>query len=131
MQDYCIEETSVWGDAYRAQTAKEVLRCGEKKQMLQTSYPFLDHYKFYAFKPKHQRGPAQESQTFLVSYVYVYDDYIGTREMEFIETLKKISLRFYKEHCMFRGKDAYRILILDTDVHLQRLVELLQTLRMD
>jgi hypothetical protein len=131
MQDFYIEETSVWGDAYRARTPEEVLRCGEKKQMLQTSYPFLDHYKFYALKPKHQRGPARESQTFLISYVYVYDDYIGMREMQFIETLEKMSLRFYKEKCMFRGKDAYRILILDTDVNIQIVLELLQTLRLD
>jgi hypothetical protein len=124
MNEYRIKETSVWGDSYRATTPAEVLRCGQKRQLLQTSYPFLDHFTIYAFKPKNQQGPVRESQTFIVSYVYVYDEYIGTRETEFINELTSMQLRFYKEPCLFRGKDAYKVFILDTDVDLQSVVEM-------
>jgi hypothetical protein len=125
MQRYVLKETSVWGDAYRATSAEEVLRCGGKQQLLHTSYPFIDHHTIYALKPAGQRGPARESQTCIVSYVYVYDEYIGTREEEFLEKLATLRLRFHKEPCLFRGKEAYRILLMDTEVELQILLELL------
>ena len=77
----------------------------------------------FAYKPKNQKGPAKEYQTFIVSYVYNYDEWIGNKEIEFIEDLKKIGLRFYKETCIFRTKKAYRILIMDKDVVLNNILK--------
>lgn len=126
MEKYRIQETSVWGDAYRAMTPEEVLRCGKKRELLQTaSHLFIDHYRIYALKPRGQRGPVRESQTFIVSHVYVYDEFIGTREAEFISQLSSIGLRFYKEPCLFRGKNAYTILIMDLDVDVEKVLPLL------
>jgi hypothetical protein len=122
MQRYVLKETSVWGDAYRATTAEEVLRCGGKQELLHTFYRFLDHSTLYALKPAGQRGPARESQTCIVSYVYVYDQ---EREQEFLEKLATLRLRFHKEPCLFRGKEAYRILLMDTEVDSQILLNLL------
>ncbi len=126
MESYIIKETSVWGDAYRATTPEEVLRCGEKREILQTSYPFIDHHTIYEFKSANQRGNTREGQTFIASYVYVYDEFIGTREAEFIKKLNSINLRFYKEPCMFREKEAYKILIMDTEVDLYSVLQLIQ-----
>jgi hypothetical protein len=126
MDNYSIQETTVWGDAYKANSPENILRCGTKNEILQTSYPFIDHYTIYALKSINQRGPAKESQTFIVSYVYIYDDYIGDREQEFIQKLNSIQLRFHKELCIFRGKAAYKILIMDTDVDLNTVLRLIQ-----
>lgn len=125
MEGYIIKETSIWGDTNRGTTPEEVLRRGEKRVLLLNSYLFIDHYTIYVFKPANQQGPDRESQTFIASYVYVYDEFIGTRETEFIKKLTSINLRFYKEPCMFRDKDAYKILIMDTDVDLNSVLRLI------
>ena len=125
MEGYIIKETTVWGDQYSAKTSTGITRCRKKCEILQ-AYPFIDHHTIYAFKPANQRGPARESQTFIVSYPYVYDDFIGDKETEFINNLTSINLRFYKEPCVFRGNDAYKILIMDTDVDLTSVLGLLQ-----
>jgi hypothetical protein len=124
MENYIIKETTVWGDHYRARTPTGVLRCIQKGKILQ-AYPIVDHHKVYVFKPSNQRGPARESQTFIVSYAYVYDEFIGDKETELVNTLTSINLRFYKEPCVFRGKNAYKILIMDTDVDLDTVLGLI------
>jgi hypothetical protein len=123
MENYVIKETTVWGDHYRARTTAGVLRCLQKHTIIQT-YPMIGHHTVYVFKPANQRGPARESQTCKVSYIY--DDYIGDKETELIHNLGSINLRLYKEPCMFRGKNAYKILIMDTDVDLHTVLGLLQ-----
>jgi hypothetical protein len=125
MEGYIIKETTVWGDDYRARTPASISRLIEKGK-IRKIYPFADHHKIYAFKPANQRGPVRESQTFIVSYVYIYDFFIGDKEIEFINKLTSINLRFYKEPCIFRGQDAYKILIMDTDVDLNSVLGLLQ-----
>ena len=124
MEEYVIKETSVWGDKYRARSPNGILRCLEKNKILQ-EYPFIEHYKIYSFKPSNQRGPTRESQTFIVSYPYNYDSFIGNKEIDFINKLTSIDLRFYKEKCLFKNKDAYRILVLDTDVDLNLVLNLI------
>lgn len=123
MENYIIKETTVWGDQYRVRNPACILRCIQKRKIVHT-YPIVDHHKVYVFKPANQRGPARESQTFIVSYVY--DDISGDNETEFISNLESIHLRFYKEPCVFRGKNAYKILIMDTDVDLHTVLGLLQ-----
>lgn len=125
MENFIIKETTVWGDHYKAKSPTQISRLTNKKQILQ-SRPFIDHYKIYAFKPAHQRGPARETQTFIVSYTYMYDNLSGNEEAEFIEKLTSIGLRFYKEQCVFNGKDSYRILIMDSDVILEEALRLLR-----
>jgi hypothetical protein len=122
MGDYIIKESSAWGWC-RGYSERTIL----KQRLLQTYYyPILDHYKKYAFKPSNQRGPARERQTFIVAYPFVYDNYIGSEETDFINYLQSIDLRFYKEKCTFRGHDAYRILIMDTEVDLDAVLVLLR-----
>jgi hypothetical protein len=118
MVDYIIKESSIWGWSC---CKRDSTRTIHKRRILQN----LDHYKRYAFKPSNQLGPAHERQTFIVSYQYVYD-YIESRETDFINQLHSIDLRFYKENCMFRGHDAYRILIMDTEVDLDAVLVLLR-----
>jgi len=124
MDDYVITETNVWGDYYKVKNPVNILRLHKKNDILH-SYPFVDHYKLYSFKPANQRGPAKESQTFILSYAYLYDSFIGDRETEFINQLNSINLRFYKERFIFREKDAYKILIMDTDVDLPSVLRIL------
>lgn len=116
MEQYIISNTSAWGWSRgfnpRMMQKLKVLQC----------YPFVDHYKTFALKPPNQRGPARQSQMFIVSYAYVYDEYIGTKETEFITMLESTGLRFHKEPCTFRGKNAYRIFVIDEDVELDSII---------
>jgi hypothetical protein len=123
--DYVIKKTSVWGDHYKSRSIHTKRRLYEKCKLLQPGYPIIDHYTIYAYKPKSQRGPPKESQTFIVSYAYNYDHFIENRETEFIHKVESIQLRFHKEPCIFREKDAYRILIMDTDVNLNEVLRLI------
>lgn len=128
MDNYVIKETTIWGNAgSEAKNFLTMLRLKDKKSILQksTSFPFVDHYTIYAYKPANQRGPAKDSQTFIVSYAYNYDSFIGDKEAKFIEKLTDIDLRFYKEKCLYSGHDAYKILILDTDVDLDKVLQFL------
>lgn len=127
METYKIKETTVWGDVYNAKSLQNIMRLTGKRDLIygEYRYPFLDHYKIYAFKPSSQRGPARESQTFIVSYTYNYDHFIGEKETKFISKLTTMNLRFYKEPCIFRGKNAYKILIMDTEVDLDRVLSLI------
>ena len=116
MDAYTITKTTVWGcsrgfNPITAQKLK-VLQC----------YPFIDHYGTFAFKPKNQRGPARQSQMFIVAHPYAYDDWIGTKEIEFVAMLESIGLRFHKEPFVYRGHSAYRLFIMDTDVELDRII---------
>tara|TARA_B100001013_G_C24545817_1_gene416582 strand:+ start:136 stop:516 length:381 start_codon:yes stop_codon:yes gene_type:complete len=122
--NFIIKKTSVWGDHYKSRNGNNKLRLMKKLKILQC-YPFINHYTKYAFKPKSQKGPAKESQTFILSYAYNYDNFIENKENEFINKLNNLNLRFYKERCMFREKDAYKILIMDTDIDLLTILQLL------
>jgi hypothetical protein len=124
MDGYVIKETSVWGDSYKARTPANIRRL-EEKCGIRHARPFIDHSKIYAFKPRGQRGPAKESQTFIVSYPYTYDE--PEQEATFIESLTAIGLRFHKEQCVFRGQDAYKILIMDEDVDLDMVLQMLES----
>ena len=122
--DYIIKQTSVWGHYYKAKSNLNRLRLMKKNKLIHSNgYPFIDHFKIYAFKPKSQKGPAKESQTFIISFAYNYDSFIGDKEIEFIDKLKDINLSFYKEKCVFSGKDAYKILIMDSDVNLNEVLK--------
>lgn len=126
MEDYVIKETSVWGDSYKAKNPVNIRRL-EEKCTIRQSYPFVDHSKIYAFKPRGQRGPAKESQTFIVAYPYVYDDRVTPeQENAFVTRLAAIGLRFHKDSRVFRGHAAYRILIMDTDVDLNVVLPMLE-----
>lgn len=87
-------------------------RLMKKNQLLtKGSHPFIDHYKIYAYKPRNQKGPAKEEQTFIVSYAYNY--YLLTDEPVFINRLNEIRLLFYKEKCLYKIHDAYKIIIYE------------------
>ena len=125
IDDYIVTQISVWGHHYKAKSNLNRLRLMQKRKLIYSSdgYPFIDHFKKYAFKPKSQKGPAKESQTFIISFAYNYDSFIGDKEIEFIDKLKNINLSFYKEKCVFKGKDAYKILIMDSDVNLNEVLK--------
>lgn len=118
-----VKETSVWGN-YRTAAGRDYLRVHNKRDILQNAYPFVDHYRTYVLKPTGQKGPARESQTFLVSYAYFYDHYSGITEDEgkFIERCTNAGLTFYKEPCMYGIHKAYKIFIMDSEVNLQDII---------
>jgi hypothetical protein len=95
--DMIIKETNIWGNNSNVKNTNKYIRLMKKQQILQC-YPFVDHYKIYVYKPKTQKGPAKEEQTFIVSYPYNYDSYAN--ETEFIdklnELLKNIEIISYK-----------------------------------
>lgn len=121
--EFVIKESSVWGDVYKARNPDNILRLTKKKSILQC-YPFVDHAKVFAFKQRNQRGPAREEQTFLISYMNV-NNFSENKEEEFIAKLNECGLTYHKIPCTYNGYNAYRILILDSEVILERVLELL------
>ncbi len=115
-----IKETTTWGNNSNVRNTNKRIRLLKKQQILQC-YPFVDHRKIYVYKPKTQKGPAKEDQTFIVSYPYNYDSYAN--ETEFIKKLNEIGLSFYKEKCIFRTQDAYKIIIYENTLPIDILLQ--------
>ena len=126
MECYVIRETTAWGDVDSAKTPDEFIRCKEKAELLQNNFPIINNYKLYEFKSLYQAGPTLESQTFIASFADIYDGFIGNKEIEFVEKLTSIGLRFHKEACIFRGNHAYMILVVDTDIELDSVSSVLR-----
>jgi len=103
-----ICETTVWADYHNTRNVYKKIRLMKKAQIL-NRYPFIDHYKTYAYKTKNQRGPAKEEQTFIISYAYNYDAFAD--EAQFIHELHEIGLLFFKEKGLYNGSDAYKIIV--------------------
>ena len=93
-----IKETNVWGHYHNVRNTDKLIRLMKKDEILD-NYPFIDHYKIYAYKPRNQKGPAKEEQTFIISYAYNYDSFAN--ENDFINKLNEIDLLFYKEKCLY------------------------------
>lgn len=111
MDDMIIKETNVWGHYHNIRNIDKRVKLMKKQKILQ-KYPFIDHYKIYAYKPKNQRGPAKEEQTFIISYAYNYDTFAD--EAKFISEVNEIGLYFFKEKCLYNNKDAYKIIIYES-----------------
>lgn len=121
--DLVVKKTSVWGHFYKTKGSK-YFRLFKKSNIL-NNYPIIDHVEKYCLKPQGQKGPAKEEQTFIVSYAYNYDDFIGNKENEFIEHLTTINLSFYKQPCIYNDKPAYKIYIMDSNVTIEQIIDLI------
>lgn len=123
--DMIIKETNVWGNFHNIRNVDKRIRLMKKKQLITQmgGFPFIDHYTIYAYKPKNQKGPAKEEQTFILSYAYNYDSFED--ENAFISKLNEIGLLFYKEKYLYRTHDAYKIIIYENmcpiDIILQQI----------
>ena len=111
--DMIIKKTNVWGNFYNVKNVDKRIRLMKKKQLItqMEGYPFIDHYTIYAYKPKNQKGPSKEEQTFILSYAYNYD--LFANEEDFISKLNDIVLLFYKEKYLYNNHDAYKIIIYE------------------
>jgi hypothetical protein len=108
--DMVIRETNVWGNYHNVRNLNKRIRMMKKLELITgKGYPFIDHHRIYAYKPKNQKGPAREEQTFILSYAYNYDSFAD--EGAFIDTLNDIGLLFHKEKCLYESRDAYKIFI--------------------
>ena len=122
--DIIIKETKVWGKFYNVKNVNKRIRLMKKQKLITgEGYPFIDHYTIYSYKPKNQKGPAREEQTFILSYAYNYDSFAN--EDTFISKLNEIGLLFHKEKCLYETHDAYKIFIYENmcpiDVILQQI----------
>lgn len=111
INDMIIKESVSWGLTYNVRNVNKLTRLIRKREIL-GRYPVVDHYKIYACRYPGQKGPAKEEQTFLLSFAYNYDSYYD--DHDFVNELHDIGLRFYKEPCTFRSKDAYKIIIYES-----------------
>lgn len=119
-----ITKSTVWGDAYKAKSLTRKSYLMKKQRIRQTfRYPFLDHMDTFAYKPRGQKEPTRESQTFIFAFPYRYDHFTNDQALK--ETLKELNLRFYKEECIFRGKDAYLLLVVSEDVVLDEILKII------
>ena len=122
--DMVIKETKVWGIYHNVKNVNKRTRLMKKYNLISgEGYPFIDHYTIYSYKPKNQKGPAREEQTFILSYAYNYDSFAN--EDTFISKLNEIGLLFHKEKCLYKTHDAYKIFIYENtcpiDVILQQI----------
>jgi len=110
-----IKETKVWGHFNNIKNIDKRIRLMKKHQLISNleGYPFIDHYTIYAYKPKNQKGPTREEQTFILSYAYNYDTFAD--EDAFISKLSEINLLFHKEKCVYYNHDAYKIIIYESE----------------
>ena len=103
--DMIIKKTNVWGNFHNVRNVDKRIRLMKKKQLItqMEGYPFIDHYTIYAYKPKNQKGPSKEEQTFILSYAYNYDlfaneeDYYFIRKNIYTITTTHIKLLFMKK----------------------------------
>ena len=109
--DMIIKETSVWGNAWKVKNPYKRLRLIKKAEILGW-YPFVDHETIYSYKPKNQRGPAKEEQTFILSFA-CEDAFESANVDDFISKLNEIGLLFYKEKCVYKTHNAYKIIIYE------------------
>ena len=110
--DMVIKKTNVWGNFYNAKNLNKRIRLMKKQKLITgEGYPFIDHYTIYSYKPKKQKGPAREEQTFILSYTYNYDSIIN--EDSFLSKLNEIGLLFHKEKCLYKTHNAYKIFIYE------------------
>jgi len=110
--DMIIKETKVWGQYHNIRNVYKRIRLMKKQNLIGGGgYPFIDHYTIYSYKPKNQKGPAREEQTFILSYAYNYDSFAN--EDAFISKLNEIGLLFHKEKCVYKTHDAYKIFIYE------------------
>ena len=107
-----IKETKVWGQCHNIRNVNKRIRLMKKLKLITgAGHPFIDHHTIYAYKPKNQKGPAREEQTFILSYAYNYDSFAN--EDAFISKLNEIGLLFHKEKCLYKTHDAYKIFIYE------------------
>lgn len=108
--DMVIRETKrhTRADHHNTRNVDRLIRLIKTAEIL-NRFPFIDHYKIYAYKHKNQRGPAKEEQTFIISYAYNYDG--KADEAQFIRKLNEIGLFFFKEKGLYNGSDAYKIIV--------------------
>lgn len=122
-----LSKTSTWGSTWKCKrTTPNNYDKLLFKQSMNRSNPAIDHAEVYALKNRGQKGPARENQTLLLSFTYNYDRWFD--DTEFINRVRAHGLNFYKEPVMFRGKDAYKIIIYDTDVDLNVALPLINEL---
>ena len=117
-----IKETTVWGQSHNVRNVNKRIRLMKKHKLItMEGYPFIDHYTIYAYKPKNQKGPAREEQTFILSYAYNYDSFAN--EDAFIGELNEIGLLFHKEKCLYKTHDAYKIIIYENTCPLEVILQ--------
>ena len=104
----CETTLCVWAGDRNTRNGYKLIRLIKKAHIL-NRFPFIDHYKIYAYRHKNQRGPAKEEQTFIISYAYNYDNYAD--EAQFIRELHEIGLLFFKETGLYNGSNAYKIIV--------------------
>lgn len=120
-----IKKTNVWGQFHNVKNIDKRTRLMKKHHLITKldGFPFIDHYTIYAYKPKNQKGPSKEEQTFILSYAYNYDSFED--EGAFIDKLNEMGLNFYKEKCLYNNHDAYKIIVyentLPIDIILQQM----------
>ena len=126
MADVILAKTSIWGSTVKCK--QEDFNKLQFKESIRGLYPVIDHDSIWSLKPRNQRGPAREEQTLLLSFAYNYDNYYD--DATFINDVREHGLGLYKEPCMFRGKNAYKIIIYDTAVELDVALPLINGLPM-
>ena len=121
--NYIINDCSLWGRYRFDYDTKTKMRIIKKSQLLYTdNYPFIvkDQYRIFALMPPKQKGKAKEEQTFILSYAYNYDSFAN--EDEFISKLNSLGLLFYKEKCLYRTHDAYKIIIYNNMLPIDEII---------
>lgn len=126
-EGYCIRKTNAWPHKLIVRRELDGDYTTIDARKIASYRPFVDHTNsdggFFAYRRKGSKGQPKFSQMFILSYAYKYDHYRDDKE--FVDFLDKSGMRMNKKPCLYRGEDAYRIIIANSDVDMEHVVELL------
>ena len=122
---YVLRPTSCWGDTYGTRSLSHTRRMKCLHEVFQ--YPFKDHAEAFSYRKADSQGDPRHSECCIVSYVYKGSvDYNQEAEQELIQTLKELEFGYHKAPVIYRNLPAYRIIVYDTDVEIDGVLELLK-----
>lgn len=117
MSDFVVKTTNVWNytNMNRQNTPRNYIR---------HCYPFIDHKRLYAYKPRGQRGAARTDQTFIVSFAHM-SGVDSTDSSDFLQAVSDAGLSVCRYRTKWRGVDVYKIIVASKEVNVLHALELL------
>ena len=117
MGDFIVKTTNVWNYT-------NMNRLNTPRNYIRQCFPFIDHSRLYAYKPRGQRGAARTDQTFIVSFAHI-TGVDSTDSSDFLQTVSDAGLSVCRYRTKWRGVDIYKIIVASKEVNVLHALELL------
>lgn len=134
MTEYIIGKAPYCGDYDKRlkkcsleEAGRQWSRLVAKNSLLEHCSSIIDHKWFYSCRKKGSRGPAKETEGFLIAYPYHVDE---KGEKQLSDFCERAELKYLIEPHPFRVRqDAFRVIIYDKDVNLEFVLSQAERLR--